>query len=159
MIASFLQVAIESVQRLVAWDGLVVAELPPVALIVMGVTIAVKLVMWLWCRTIKNSSVEALTQDAENDVSQLWLEQAAKLTPTLQIVFNFFSILFPYTGELLPRSVGRLLDPLGGLLLSVYIITEWTGTLTENVLKLSGKRASPQQHQVRHSSTKTLPVC
>lgn len=127
MIASFLQVAIESIQRLVVHEGLTPAEIPLVGLLVMGVTIAIKLVLWLWCRTIKNSSVEALTQDAEND-----------------IVFNFFSILFPYAGQLLGW---KLLDPLGGLALSIYIIVEWAGTLRENVLKLSGKRASPQQHQ------------
>ncbi|ORY66963.1 hypothetical protein BCR35DRAFT_282805 [Leucosporidium creatinivorum] len=126
MISSFLQVAIESLQRIFSKE-LEPAEIPLVGLIVMGSTIAIKLVMWVWCRTIKNTSVEALTQDAEND-----------------IVFNFFSILFPYAGQLLGWP---LLDPIGGLVLSIYIIVEWVSTLRENILKLTGRRATPHQHQ------------
>lgn len=68
VIASFLQVFIESVHRLLD-RNLVAAELPPVVILVMIGTIVVKVSVWVWCRTIKNTSVEALTQDAENDVS------------------------------------------------------------------------------------------
>lgn len=83
--------------------------------------------MWFWCRTIKSTSVQALAQDAENDV-----------------VFNFFSLLFPFIGQLLSW---KYLDPIGGVLLSLYIIVEWLETLVENVVKLCGRRASPQEHQ------------
>ncbi|KAK4704243.1 3-oxoacid CoA-transferase, partial [Phenoliferia sp. Uapishka_3] len=147
MIASFLQVFIESVQRLLNPD-LQPAVIPLIGKIVMLVTIAVKSAVWLWCRSIKNSSVEALAQDAEND-----------------IVFNFFSLLFPFIGE----QIGwAYLDPLGGALLSIYsalylalnglfegslismripVMVEWTQTLLETITKLTGKRASPQEHQ------------
>lgn len=70
MIASFLQVFIESVHRLLD-PNLVAAELPPVVILVMVGTILVKLAVWFWCRTIRNTSVEALAQDAENDVSEI----------------------------------------------------------------------------------------
>lgn len=126
MIASFLQVFIESVQRL-ADSHLVAAEIPFLGFVVMISTILIKLVVWWWFRSIKNSSVEALTQDAEND-----------------IVFNFFSILFPLIGQWLGLPI---LDPLGGALLSVYIVVEWSKTLLSTVQKLTGKRASPRQHQ------------
>ena len=67
MIASFLQVFIESCHRLLD-PKLEMAHIPPTGIAVMVLTIVVKLVVWVWCRTIKNSSVEALAQDAENDV-------------------------------------------------------------------------------------------
>ncbi|KAM0746582.1 hypothetical protein T439DRAFT_360269 [Meredithblackwellia eburnea MCA 4105] len=126
MISSFLQVFIESVQRLMD-PHLEPTRIPLIGKIVMVSTIGVKLIMWVWCRTIKNSSVEALTQDAEND-----------------IVFNFFSLLFPWIGELIHWPY---LDPLGGALLSIYIIVEWSQTLLETITKLTGRRASPQEHQ------------
>jgi hypothetical protein len=36
-------------------------------------TILIKSAVWVWCRAIKNSSVEALAQDAENDVCPTYL--------------------------------------------------------------------------------------
>ncbi|GAA6014909.1 hypothetical protein JCM10207_002221 [Rhodosporidiobolus poonsookiae] len=126
MISSFMQVFIESVQKLFD-KNLDETVIPPVALGVMAATIVIKMGVWLSCRAIKSASVEALQQDAEND-----------------IVFNFFSILFPFIGQL----VGfKQLDPIGGALLSVYIIIEWVGTLLENVRKLTGCRAAPSEHQ------------
>jgi divalent metal cation (Fe/Co/Zn/Cd) transporter len=101
-------------------------------------TIVVKLVMWVWCRTIKNTSVEALTQDAENDVSSASLSAVdveADLHSAVQIVFNFFSILFPYVGQLLGWP---LLDPIGGLVLSVYS--------TSLALALPSANAEPRFH-------------
>ncbi|KAK4055623.1 hypothetical protein OIV83_000169 [Microbotryomycetes sp. JL201] len=139
MTSSFVQVAIESLQRLFARDAGGPATIPPVGLAVMVATIVIKLVMWLWCRSIKNSSVEALTQDAEND-----------------IVFNLFSMLFPFVGQLLGW---RVLDPIGGLLLSVYIIVEWIETLFDNVVKLTGRRAMPSEHQrVAYLLTRFSPL-
>ncbi|KAM0788851.1 hypothetical protein ACM66B_002936 [Microbotryomycetes sp. NB124-2] len=139
MVSSFVQVAIESLQRLFARDAAGPATIPPIGLGVMVATIVIKLVMWLWCRSIRNSSVEALTQDAEND-----------------IVFNLFSMLFPFVGQLLGW---RVLDPIGGLVLSVYIIVEWIETLFDNVVKLTGRRASPSEHQrVAYLLTRFSPL-
>jgi hypothetical protein len=67
VIASFLQVLIESIQKLFSPD-LGHTDIPPVALAVMGGTIVIKAGVWLSCRAIKSASVEALQQDAENDV-------------------------------------------------------------------------------------------
>lgn len=39
------------------------------------------------------------------------------------------------------------LDPIGGAVLSLYIIYEWLGTLVTNTRNLTGKRASPHEHQ------------
>ncbi|GAA5886672.1 hypothetical protein JCM5296_005366 [Sporobolomyces johnsonii] len=126
MISSFLQVFIESAQRLLS-PGLGGTDLGLTALIVMLGTIVIKGVVWVMSRAIKSTAVEALAQDAEND-----------------IVFNAFSLIFPFVGQL----VGwRYLDALGGAVLSLYIIVEWTRTLLDNVRKLTGRRAPPHEHQ------------
>ncbi|KAB8257715.1 hypothetical protein BDV32DRAFT_78891 [Aspergillus pseudonomiae] len=127
MMTSFVQVAITSFTRLMSNDTtLVNLTIPSIA--VMASTVVVKLACWFWCRLIKNSSVQALAQDAETDV-----------------VFNLFSILFPLIG-----SFTKLwwVDPLGGLLLSVYIIWNWGGTAGEHIRHLTGAAASPIDQSV-----------
>jgi hypothetical protein len=77
MITAFFQVALQCFQRLTSGDHSVV-ELTLPAIIIMLLTVVIKFACWLWCRLIKNSSVQALAQDAMTDV-----------------IFNIFSILFP----------------------------------------------------------------
>jgi hypothetical protein len=77
MITSFFQVAIEAFSRLNGSDRTVV-ELTIPAIAIMSSTVLIKGACWLWCRLIRNSSVQALAQDAQTDV-----------------VFNIFSIIFP----------------------------------------------------------------
>ncbi|GMK59694.1 hypothetical protein CspeluHIS016_0803000 [Cutaneotrichosporon spelunceum] len=128
MIVSFVQVFIESAQRLnraIRGDESPV-DLSPVGIGTMLATIVVKAVLWMWCSNIPSSSVQALAQDAENDV---WL--------------NTISLSFPYIGHKLGSN---LLDPIGGLCLSAYIIIEWIKTLLQNFANLSGKRASADQY-------------
>ena len=77
MAVSFTQVGIEGINRLSSSEThLVQLTLP--ASIIMALTVIIKFLIWIWCRTIKNLSVQALAQDAMTDV-----------------VFNFFSIAFP----------------------------------------------------------------
>jgi Cation efflux family len=82
MITSFFQVMLECFNRLIG-DNHSVVELTLPAIIIMASTVLIKGLCWFWCRLIKNSSVQALAQDAMTDV-----------------VFNTFSIIFPL-GELL----------------------------------------------------------
>ena len=77
MISSFGQVALQCLNRLSSGDHSIV-QLGVPAIIIMASTVLVKFGCWLWCRFIKNSSVQALAQDAMTDV-----------------VFNIFSIIFP----------------------------------------------------------------
>lgn len=122
MVTSFFQVALECFQRLNSRDRDIV-ELGLPALVIMASTVLIKAACWLWCRLVKNSSVQALAQDAQTDV-----------------VFNVFSIIFPI-GMPAPklrngpdmtdkRTVGFYaklwwLDALGGLLLSLFVIFNW----------------------------------
>lgn len=77
MITAFLQVFYEAFVKLTSGDREVV-QLSPAAIAIMASTVVVKGLCWVWCRLIKNSSVQALAQDAMTDV-----------------VFNTFSIIFP----------------------------------------------------------------
>ena len=77
MITAFFQVALQCLQRLTSDDRSIVQLTLP-SIIIMALTVVIKFGCWLWCRFIKNSSVQALAQDAMTDV-----------------VFNIFSIIFP----------------------------------------------------------------
>jgi divalent metal cation (Fe/Co/Zn/Cd) transporter len=63
MITSFVQVALEAIQRLMSSDHQVI-ELGIPAIAIMVSTIIIKGLCWLWCRLVKNSSVQALAADA-----------------------------------------------------------------------------------------------
>lgn len=77
MATSFIQVGIEGLSRLSSSETRLVQLTLPAA-VIMALTIVIKFICWLWCRSINNLSVQALAQDAMTDV-----------------VFNFFSIAFP----------------------------------------------------------------
>ncbi|KAL4969645.1 cation diffusion facilitator family transporter [Aspergillus stella-maris] len=121
MVTSFFQVAITSASQLMSSDQTVVNLTMPSA-VIMGSTVIVKGLCWFWCRLINNSSVQALAQDAMTDV-----------------IFNFFSIVFPLVGGL---TNTWYLDPLGGLLLSFYIIWNWGRTASEHIRHLTGAAAT-----------------
>ncbi|KAF1972237.1 hypothetical protein BU23DRAFT_164487 [Bimuria novae-zelandiae CBS 107.79] len=127
MITSFFQVAIEAFSRLTGKDHTVV-ELSVPAIAIMSSTVLVKGGCWLWCRLIRNSSVQALAQDAETDV-----------------VFNIFSILFPLVGYYC--SIWWL-DPLGGLLLSLFVIINWSRTSATHIRNLTGAAATADERNI-----------
>lgn len=77
MVTSFFQVALECFNRIISDDHTII-ELGLPAIAIMSSTVLIKALCWLWCRLIKNSSVQALAQDAMTDV-----------------IFNIFSIIFP----------------------------------------------------------------
>jgi divalent metal cation (Fe/Co/Zn/Cd) transporter len=77
MVTSFFQVALECFSRLKSGDHSII-ELGFPAIVIMSSTVLIKAACWFWCRLVKNSSVQALAQDAMTDV-----------------IFNIFSIIFP----------------------------------------------------------------
>lgn len=130
MITSFFQVALEALSRLTAPGPHEVVELSPLSIGIMAATVAVKGACWVYCRLIRNSGVQALAQDAATDV-----------------VFNIFSIIFPLLGS--PRLINLWwLDPLGGLLLSIYVILNWSATTWTHVLNLTGRAASADERNI-----------
>lgn len=127
MITSFFQVALQCFNRLLSPDHSVV-ELGIPAIVIMLSTVGIKGFCWFWCRLVKNSSVQALAQDAATDV-----------------VFNIFSIIFPLVGFYFKIW---WLDALGGLLLSFYVIFNWSLTSVEHVRNLCGVSATADQRNV-----------
>lgn len=127
MITSFFQVSLQCFNRLTSADHSIV-HLGLPAILIMASTVLIKLFCWVWCRLIKNSSVQALAQDALTDV-----------------VFNTFSIIFPLLGYYL--SIWWL-DALGGLLLSLYVILMWSRTTTTHIRHLTGAAASATDRNI-----------
>ncbi|KAK4449385.1 hypothetical protein QBC34DRAFT_89192 [Podospora aff. communis PSN243] len=127
MITSFVQVAIEAVGRLLSPNHEVI-ELGIPAIAIMLSTIVIKGMCWLWCRLVKNSSVQALAADASTDV-----------------IFNAGSIAFPIIG-----FYAKLwwLDALGGLFLSMIVISNWSETCYEHIRHLSGFSATADQRNI-----------
>ncbi len=127
MITSFFQVFLECFNRLTSPDHSII-QLGIPAIIIMASTVFLKLGCWFWCRLIKNSSVQALAQDAMTDV-----------------VFNIFSIIFPLVGY---YASLWWLDALGGLLLSLYVIINWSRTTTTHIDHLTGAAADVADRNV-----------
>ncbi|KAI9674511.1 MAG: hypothetical protein M1817_001849 [Caeruleum heppii] len=127
MITSFFQVLLECFQRLTSGDHEVV-QLGLPAIVIMASTVVIKFACWLWCRLIKNSSVQALAQDALTDV-----------------VFNTFSIIFPLVGYYLSLWP---LDAIGGIALSLYVILSWAYTSSTHIRNLTGFASSPDERNV-----------
>lgn len=127
MITSFVQVALEGLNHLRDSDHTIIQLTIP-ATAIMGATVVIKFACWLWCRLINNSSVQALAQDAMTDV-----------------VFNIFSIIFPLIGY-----YARVwwLDPLGGILLSLYVIFNWSSTSVAHIRNLTGAAATADERNV-----------
>lgn len=127
MITSFVQVMLQAVQHLASDDHEVI-ELGLPAILTMLSTIVIKGMCWLWCRLVKNSSVQALADDAMTDV-----------------IFNAGSIAFPIVG-----FYARIwwLDALGGLLLSLVVIYNWSRTSIEHIKHLSGFSATADQRNI-----------
>ncbi|RFU25476.1 hypothetical protein B7463_g10858, partial [Scytalidium lignicola] len=127
IVTSFFQVSLECISRLSSEDHSII-ELGLPSLIIMATTVLIKALCWLWCRLIRNSSVQALAQDAETDV-----------------VFNIFSIIFPLVGFYLKLW---WLDALGGLLLSLFVIFNWAGTSAGHIRNLTGAAATADERNV-----------
>ncbi|KAK4040508.1 hypothetical protein C8A01DRAFT_46141 [Parachaetomium inaequale] len=127
MITSFVQVALEAIARLASPDREVIELGIPAISIMLG-TIVIKGLCWLWCRMVNNSSVQALAADASTDV-----------------IFNAGSIAFPIIG-----FYARVwwLDALGGLLLSLVVIFNWSQTSFEHIRHLSGFSATADQRNI-----------
>ena len=127
MITSFFQVFLECFNRLTGPDhSIVQLGIPSIA--IMASTVFIKFGCWFWCRLIKNSSVQALAQDAMTDV-----------------VFNIFSIIFPLIGY---YAALWWLDALGGLLLSLYVIVNWSRTSSTHIKQLTGAAAPADDRNI-----------
>ncbi|KAI9172107.1 Metal tolerance protein 3 [Paramyrothecium foliicola] len=144
MITSFCQVFLECIQRL-AGPNHEILHLGVPAIAIMVSTIVIKGACWLWCRLVNNSSVRALSVTS-------YLLHVLKLTfpsraddAKTDVIFNIGSILFPIVG-----FYGRIwwLDALGGLLLSLVVIMNWSQISVHHVRNLTGFSAQPDERNL-----------
>ncbi|KAB2616444.1 metal tolerance protein 4-like [Pyrus ussuriensis x Pyrus communis] len=83
----------------------------------------VKLALWLYCRTSGNKIVRAYAKD------------------------HYFDVVTNVVGLLAAVLADKFLwwiDPAGAIILAVYTITNWSGTVLENAVSLVGQSASPE---------------
>ncbi|KAK4212845.1 hypothetical protein QBC37DRAFT_186241 [Rhypophila decipiens] len=147
MVTSFTQVAIEAVSRLLSPDHRII-ELPISAIGIMLGTIIIKGACWLWCRLVKNSSVRALASDAMTGKSfdaPSFSDTANHSTQFADVIFNAGSIAFPIVGF---YAKIWWLDALGGLLLSLVVITNWSSESVEHIKHLTGSSATADQRNI-----------
>lgn len=128
IIISFFQVGQESFKRLIYDESHVPVSIGVNAIAIMLLTIFTKIGAWIWCSKSKSSSVQALAQDAMTD-----------------IVFNTVSLLMPALGSYFNIW---WLDPLGALLLSIYVIVSWCMTAFEHIDNLTGAIANQTDYKI-----------
>ncbi|CAA2987717.1 metal tolerance protein 4-like [Olea europaea var. sylvestris] len=83
----------------------------------------VKLVLWIYCRSSGNKIVRAYAKDHYFDV-----------------VTNVVGLVAAVLGD----KFFWWLDPAGALILAVYTISNWSGTVLENAVSLVGQSAPPE---------------
>ncbi|PSS07850.1 Metal tolerance protein [Actinidia chinensis var. chinensis] len=84
---------------------------------------AVKLVLWFYCRSSGNKIVRAYAKDHYFDV-----------------VTNVVGLVAAVLGD----EFYWWIDPVGAIILAVYTITNWSGTVLENAVSLVGQSAPPE---------------
>ncbi|GMH20095.1 hypothetical protein Nepgr_021936 [Nepenthes gracilis] len=84
---------------------------------------AVKLVLWIYCRSSKSKIVHAYAKDHYFDV-----------------VTNVVGLVAAVLGD----KYYWWIDPVGAVILALYTITNWTGTVLENAVSLVRQSAPPE---------------
>ncbi|XP_014679502.1 PREDICTED: metal tolerance protein 11-like isoform X2 [Priapulus caudatus] len=115
-----LQVIIESIECMVNKNMNPDVGWTTVGLIL--ATICTKMCLYLFCRRYKNPSVQALCQDHRNDV---------------------LSNIFALAGGFIGSKWWVYADPIGAILISLYILISWWKTGAKQIRLLTGHTARP----------------
>lgn len=91
--------------------------------VIMITATIVKLVLWLYCRSSGNEIVRAYAKDHYFDV-----------------VTNVVGLVAAVLGD----KFFWWIDPVGAIILAVYTIVNWSGTVLENAVSLVGQSAPPE---------------
>lgn len=91
--------------------------------IIMLTATNVKFLLWIYCRSSGNKIVRAYAKDHYFDV-----------------VTNVVGLVAAVLGD----KYYWWIDPVGAILLAIYTITNWSGTVLENAASLVGQTASPE---------------
>ncbi|PVD37011.1 hypothetical protein C0Q70_04004 [Pomacea canaliculata] len=101
-------------------------------IVIAASTVGSKFILWIICRRVESPTIQALAQDHRNDV----------LSNSVAIVCGYlgsqeFKDQTGYTQFIYS-------DPIGAMLISLYIIANWWSTGMEQVKVLTGISASPE---------------
>ncbi|URE13525.1 Cation efflux family [Musa troglodytarum] len=122
------QVFVQALERLIEnkpADKMTSAQLVWLYSIMLTATF-VKLALWLYCRTSGNKIVRAYAKDHYFDV-----------------VTNILGLAAAILGD----KFYWWIDPAGAIILAIYTITNWSGTVWENAVSLVGQSAPPEMLQ------------
>ncbi|KAJ9697821.1 hypothetical protein PVL29_007107 [Vitis rotundifolia] len=137
------QILVDAVEELVkdkASDKMTSDQLIWLYTIMLSAT-AVKLALWLYCRTSRNEIVRAYANDHYFDV-----------------ITNVVGLVAAVLGD----KFYWWIDPAGAIFLAVYTITNWSRTVLENAVSLVGQSAAPEVLQkltylvIRHPQVKRI---
>ena len=120
MAVASIQVIITSVTKIIEQSA--DPDISLATIVIIGVTIVVKMGLFLYCRRIKSPSTTVLAQDHRNDVMS-----------------NAVALGFGYLGY----KVWSNADPMGAILISIYIFVGWFRTGREQIRDLTGHTACP----------------
>ncbi|KAL7174651.1 hypothetical protein ACSBR2_033819 [Camellia fascicularis] len=137
------QVLVQSVEQLVedeASEKMTTDQLVWLYAIMLSATVT-KLLLWFYCRSSESTIVRAYAKDHFFDV-----------------VTNIVGLVAAVLGD----EFYWWIDPVGAIVLAIYTITNWSGTVLENAVSLVGHSASPEVLQkmtylvIRHPQVKRI---
>lgn len=120
MAVASLQIIITSVTKII--DQSANPDISTATIAIIGATIVIKMGLFLYCRRLKSPSSTVLAQDHRNDV-----------------LSNAVALGFGYLGYKIWSSA----DPIGAILISIYIFVGWYKTGREQIRGLTGHTACP----------------
>ncbi|CAF1360825.1 unnamed protein product [Rotaria sordida] len=140
MVSASVQVIYESVESLVNdinhftknSTDLRHIDMGPAPITVMGVTIVCKAVLSFLCYQISNPTMYAVAQDHRNDVFSNIIALVCGIIASKAL-----------NGSIKVQEI-VVIDPIGAILISLYIIFCWLKQLREQVRNLSGYKAEPE---------------
>jgi len=104
-------------------------ELGPWPIGLLAGTTVLKIVLYVYCYPLQKLSdaMKAITEDHLNDVMS-----------------NSIALMAALVAHYVPGNAAWWVDPMGGLVISLWIIGRWLGMVKEQVDKLVGKSAPPE---------------
>jgi len=91
-----------------------------IALVV--VAIVIKLTLFIYCRLVDNLTAQAMSEDHRND-----------------LFLNAFGIILAFLGT----KVNSMIDPIGAILIAIFILCSWSHVVLKHCRLIVGKSADP----------------
>eukprot|EP01120_Amphizonella_sp_Union-15-10_P005778 TRINITY_DN1758_c0_g1_i1.p1 TRINITY_DN1758_c0_g1~~TRINITY_DN1758_c0_g1_i1.p1 ORF type:complete len:485 (-),score=89.69 TRINITY_DN1758_c0_g1_i1:30-1484(-) len=126
MFTATLQILVEAVRTLTGGEENQNLDISTSTMILFGVTIISKFLLFIFCNQFENISAQALAQDHRNDVI---LNTLAACTG----VMGFYVLWW--------------IDAVGGIIIGLYIMQNWFRTGFEQLSLVAGKSADPEYLQ------------